>query len=140
VGVFSLELARIYQYIYQQSTMNYSIIHSLDGYDEISLTGDFKAITQDGEQLFSPKDFGMKAVHPEEIFGGDSVPEAAEIFKGLLEGRGTQAQNNVVIANAAAALQCYYPDKSLEQCIIESKQSLLEGKAAKVLSTLLSLS
>jgi anthranilate phosphoribosyltransferase len=140
VGVFSLELARIYNYIYQQDTKNYSIIHSLDGYDEISLTGDFKSITQNGEHMYAPRDFGMSSVKPDEIFGGDTVPEAAGIFMAILEGKGTDAQNNVVVANAALALQCYFPTKDLKQCISEAKQSLKEGKAAKVLSTLLSLS
>ncbi len=140
VGVFSLELARIYQYIYQQSTKDYSIIHALDGYDEISLTGDFKSITKAGEQLYAPKDYGMPVVTPEDIFGGDSVPEAAAIFKNVIEGKGTEAQNNVVIANAATALQCYYPEKSLEQCLEMAKASLMDGKAADKLSTLLSLS
>ncbi len=140
VGVFSLELARIYHYIYQQSGKNYSIIHSLDGYDEISLTGDFKIITQNGEQLYAPKDYGMSAVKPEYIFGGETIAESAGIFNAILEGKGTEAQNNVVIANAASALQCYSPEKSLEQCLGEARESLEEGKAARVLSTLLSLS
>ncbi len=140
VGVFSLELARIYNYIYQKGTKNYSIIHSLDGYDEISLTGDFKSITQNGEHMYAPRDFEMNAVKPDEIFGGDTVPEAANIFKSILNGTGTDAQNNVVVANAALALQCYYPTKDLMQCIDDARQSLMEGKAAKVLTTLLSLS
>jgi len=140
VGVFSLELARVYQYIYQQTNKKYTIVHALDGYDEVSLTGDFKAISNTGEQVFSPTDFKMNQIQPEEIFGGDSVPEAAEIFKTVLNGQGTEAQNNVVIANAALALNCYFPEKSLEQNIADARASLLEGKAAKVLSTLLSLS
>jgi len=139
VGVFSLELARVYQYIYQQTNKKYTIVHALDGYDEVSLTGDFKAISNTGEQVFSPTDFKMNQIQPEEIFGGDSVPEAAEIFKTVLNGQGTEAQNNVVIANAALALNCYFPEKSLEQNIADARASLLEGKAAKVLSTLLSL-
>lgn len=140
VGVFSLELARVYQYIYQQTDKQYSIVHALDGYDEVSLTGDFKAITNSGEQIYSPMDFNMNQIQPAEIFGGDTVPEAAQIFKTVVDGNGTEAQNNVVIANAALALQCYFKEKSLEHCIDEARQSLLEGKAAKVLSTLLSLS
>ncbi len=139
VGVFSLELARVYQYIYQQTNIKYSIVHALDGYDEVSLTGDFKAITNTGELVYSPADFNMKQIQPEAIFGGDTVPEAAGIFKTILEGKGTEAQNNVVIANAALALNCYSPDKSLVQNIEEARQSLLDGKAAKVLSTLISI-
>jgi len=140
VGVFSLQLARVYQYIYQQTHKQYTIVHALDGYDEVSLTGDFKAIGNEGEQLYTPADFKMSHIKPEQIFGGDTVPEAAEIFNRVLCGDGTDAQNNVVIANAALALNCYYPNKSLEQNIIDARTSLLEGKAAKVLSTLLSLS
>lgn len=139
VGVFSLELARVYQYIYQQTNIKYSIVHALDGYDEVSLTGDFKAITNTGELVYSPADFSMKQILPEAIFGGDTVPEAAGMFKTILEGNGTEAQNNVVIANAALALNCYSPEKSLEQNIEEARQSLLDGKAAKVLSTLISI-
>ncbi|MBK3517880.1 anthranilate phosphoribosyltransferase [Carboxylicivirga marina] len=140
VGVFSLELARVYQYIYQQTNKNYTIVHALDGYDEVSLTGDFKAISNSGEHIYSPTDFSMKQIEPTEIFGGNTVPEAAEIFKTVLNGNGTEAKNNVVIANAGLALNCYYPEKGLEQNIESARQSLLEGKAAKVLSTLLSLS
>ncbi|MCT4648043.1 MAG: anthranilate phosphoribosyltransferase [Carboxylicivirga sp.] len=140
VGVFSLELARVYQYIYQQTDKQYSIVHALDGYDEVSLTGDFKAIINNGEQVYAPADFNMNQIQPNEIFGGETIPEAAHIFKTVIEGAGTEAQNNVVIANAALALQCYYPEKNLEQCIEAAQQSLLGGKAAKVLSTLLSLS
>ncbi len=139
VGVFSLELARVYQYIYQQTNIKYSIVHAIDGYDEVSLTGDFKAITNTGELVYSPADFNMKQIQPEAIFGGDTVPEAADIFKTILERKGTEAQNNVVIANAALALNCYSPEKSLEQNIEEARQSLLDGKAAKVLSTLISI-
>jgi len=140
VGVFSLELARVYQYIYQQTEKQYAIVHALDGYDEISLTGDFKTITNLGEQVYSPADFNMNQIKASEIFGGDTVPEAAEIFKTVLNGKGTEAQNNVVIANAALALNCYYPNNSLEENIDKARQSLLNGNAAKVLTDLLEMS
>lgn len=140
VGVFSLELARVYQYIFQQTNKGYTILHALDGYDEVSLTGDVKAISNNEEQVYSPADFGMRQIKGNEIFGGDTVPEAAAIFKTVLNGEGTEAQSNVVIANAALALNCYYPDRSMEQNIVEARKSLLEGKAAQVLTTLLSLS
>ncbi len=140
VGVFSLELARVYQYIYQQTSKQYVIVHALDGYDEVSLTGDFKAITNSGEQIYSPTDFKMNQIQPEEIFGGETIPEAAEIFVSVLEGKGTEAQNNVVIANAGLALNCYYPEKGLEENIEEARRSLSDGKAANVLSVLLGMS
>jgi anthranilate phosphoribosyltransferase len=140
LGVYSLELARVYQYIYQQTDKQFAIVHALDGYDEVSLTGDFKIITNQGEQIYSPTDFKMNQIQPEAIFGGDTVPEAAEIFIRVLEGKGTEAQNNVVIANAGLALDCYYPERGLEQNIEEARRSLLDGKAAKVLSVLLEMS
>ncbi len=138
VGVFSLELARLYQYIYQDSNKSYTIVHSMDGYDEISLTGDFKAINNLGEQIYSPQDYNMGVITPESIFGGDTVPEAADIFKTVLNGKGTEAQNNVVIANATLALECYFPDKTRAQNLEAAKSSLLDGKAAEVLAKLIS--
>lgn len=137
VGVFSLELARLYNYIFQQSGKNFTILHSLDGYDEISLTGDFKVITNNSEKILSPESLGMIKVSPEDLHGGSSVPEAGKMFVDILEGRGTEIQNNVVIANAATALQCYYPDKSIVDCIGLAKDSLLGGKAGEALKKLL---
>ena len=104
VGVFNLELARVYGYLYQQSGKNYTILHALDGYDEISLTGDTKVISNRFEQQISPSDFGVSAVKAEEIFGGDTVEEAATIFRRVLSGKGTAAQNHVVAANSGMAI------------------------------------
>ncbi len=137
VGVFSLELARLYNYIYQQTDKNYTIIHSLDGYDEVSLTGNFKAISNGGEQLYAPGDLNLKMVQPEQIAGGATVEASARIFKTVLTGDGTDAQNSVVITNAAMALQCYHPQWSLEQSLDAAKDSLLSGKAGMVLAKLL---
>ncbi|WP_430810692.1 MULTISPECIES: anthranilate phosphoribosyltransferase [unclassified Carboxylicivirga] len=139
VGVFSLELSRVYQYIYQQTSTQFSIVHALDGYDEVSLTGDFKVTGNGGEQVFTPADFGMKQIQPNDIFGGDTVAQAAEIFIKVLEGEGSEAQNNVVIANAGLALNCYYPERELNENIDAARQSLLGGKAAEVMSRLLSI-
>lgn len=139
VGVFDLELARLYNYIYQNGDKNYVILHSLDGYDEVSLTSPFKAIFRHGEQMLSADDLNMQTIKQEEIFGGDTVLVAAEIFSGVLDGNGTEAQNNVVIANAALALQCVTPEKRIEQCIEEARSSLLGGKAKNVLKTLLEI-
>ena len=137
VGVFDLEIARLYQYIYQQSGKHFSIIHSIDGYDEISLTGPFKVITQNGERLMSPTDLKIAGNSPEAIHGGHEVKEAAKIFTNVIAGKGTPAQNNVVIANAGMGIQCFYPDKDLDTCINVARESLLLGKAQKSLKTLL---
>jgi len=137
VGVFSLVLARLYNYIYQQTDKNYTIIHSLDGYDEVSLTGNFKAISNGGEQLYGPGDLNLKMVQPKQICGGDTVEASAKIFKTVLNGEGTEAQNSVVIANAAMALKCYHPQWNLEQSLEAAKDSLLSGRAGQVLVKLL---
>ena len=106
LGTFNLEIARLYNYILQEEKdINYGIIHALDGYDEISLTSGFKFFTKNGEQIINPEDFGQKRIQQSEIFGGDSVADAAKIFKTILDGKGTEAQNNVVLTNAAFALK-----------------------------------
>jgi anthranilate phosphoribosyltransferase len=139
VGVFSLELARMFNYLYQKSNVNYCIIHSLDGYDEISLTGDFKALTNKSDRMISPMNLGMKICKPEELAGSGDVPGTAAIFKNVITGKGTAAQNSVVLANSAMALATYFPGKGIEECIEMANVSLTEGKALQVLNQLISL-
>lgn len=139
LGVYSLEVLRLYQYLYQDTSLNYAIIHSLDGYDEISLTGDFKVISNQGEQLVSPESIGFKRIRQDDIFGGDSVPEAAKIFTHILNGEGTESQNSAIFANAAYAIQCIDNSKSIDACIELAKTSLLGGKAKQVLKTLIEI-
>ncbi|MDP4206366.1 MAG: anthranilate phosphoribosyltransferase [Bacteroidota bacterium] len=133
VGVYDLETARLCNYIYQQTDKNYSILFSLDGYDEVSLTGEFKLLGRETERIMQPEDLGLRRVQPEEIFGGDTIEEAVKIFVQVLKGEGTEAQNNVVLVNAALALQTCERNKSIEQCMEEAKSSLFGGKALKVL-------
>ena len=139
VGVFSLELARIYSYLFQKTDKNFSIIHSLDGYDEISLTSGFKIFTKQGEQIINPEDLGQKRIQQSEIFGGNNVADAAQIFKTILEGNGTEAQNNVVLTNAAFALTIVDERKRFENAFEEAKNSLFGLKAKQTLEKLVSL-
>lgn len=139
VGVFSLELARIYQYIYQQSDKKFSIVHSIDGYDEISLTDAFKVISHKGEKLLKPDDVKLPVNKPEDIFGGNTVEESASIFKKVLNGEGTEAQNNAVLANAALAIQTMDEQLSFEQSLEKASDSLKGGKAAAILKNLLEI-
>lgn len=134
VGVFNLELARIYNYLLQDSGKNYKVLHSLDGYDEISLTGEVKMISNDGENVFTPENMGFKTLSAESIYGGETVKEAAKIFVAVLQGEGTEAQQEVVIANASNAIQCFEPNKSLEDCKEIAFESLSSGKALNVLT------
>lgn len=136
VGVYNLEMARIYNYLLQQGKTAFSIIHSLDGYDEISLTGDTKVITNKGEQVFSAEALGKRMVTPADIHGGNSVEEAAAIFLKIIKGEGTWAQNAVVIANAAMALHCTGKYENYETCYQLAVKSLESGTAYHCLQTL----
>ncbi len=131
VGVFSLELARLYGYLYQQTTKRYTILHALDGYDEISLTGDFKTIGNTGEHVYGIEQLGFAPVSAQQIHGGETVEEAAKIFHDVLHGVGTDVQNNVVLANAAIAIQTIHPEKSFGDCFYEAEASLLGKKALR---------
>jgi anthranilate phosphoribosyltransferase len=136
VGVFSLELARLYAYLYQQTDKNFSIIHTLDGYDEISLTGDFKVFSRGEEALKQPEQLHAERLHLEQIYGGDTVAESAEIFIKVLNNEGSKAQKAVVVANAAMALQTAQPTKSIAECIDLANESLESQKAKKAFEKL----
>ncbi|WP_111706531.1 anthranilate phosphoribosyltransferase [Lutibacter citreus] len=137
VGVFNLEVARLYNYLLQETTQNYAIVHSLDGYDEISLTSGFKLFTKDNEQVITPENLGLRRLEQSEIFGGHSVEGAAKIFVSILDGKGTSAQNNAVLANAAFALKTFDANKSFETAFEEAKDSLFGLKAKESLSKLI---
>ncbi len=128
-GVFSLALARSYHYLIQPTNEKYVILHSLDGYDELSLTGATKIIRNNGEKIISPDHFGFPKLQPVEILGGTTVEEAANVFMNVLTNCGTQAQENVVVANAALALQCLGKEEKMEDAIVAAKESLKSGKA-----------
>ena len=139
VGVFNLELARMYGYLYQNTDKNFTIIHALDGYDEISLTGNTKTITNSSENLLSPKDFGVQPLLQEQITGGNSVESSATIFLDILNGKGTEAQNNVVCANAGMAIATVEQIAPI-QGFEKAKESLLSGKGLAALNKVLELS
>src|SRR5690606_30635246 len=128
-----------YGYLYQNTNIKYSIVHALDGYDEISLTGKTKVISNDSEILFSPEDLGISAIKQEAIYGGSTVEDAAKIFKAVIQGKGTEAQNNVVCANAGLAIATA-KQISHKQGIELAKESLFSGKARMSLETLIELS
>ncbi len=136
VGVFSLELARLYAYLYQQSQKQFVVLHALDGYDEISLTGSFKMITNQGEQMVTPSDLGLSVIDPTDIYGGETIEESARIFENILTGEGTAAQNAVVSANAGMALYCANPEMSLQEAVARATESLKSGKALQAFKKL----
>ena len=109
--------------------MNYAIVNSMDGYDEISLTANTRIASKHKDFALSPNDFGMEKIQPEKLFGGETMDDAAKIFMDILNGKGTTEQNNAVIANSALGLHIYYPEKTLMDCVGMAKESL-ESKRA----------
>ena len=136
VGVYSLELARLYNYFFQQTDLSYYIIHSLDGYDEISLTGEFKVISSKREQIISPESIGLYEIKPHEIDGGNSVEEAARIFMSVLNDEASTARKNVVTANAGFAIHCAKPELSIEDSLEMARASIESGNALKCFKNL----
>lgn len=139
VGVFSLELLRLYSYLYQKSHKNYCIVHALDGYDEISLTGAAKIAKNNTEQILMPEHFGVTSIQQQAIYGGDTIESSAKIFTNVLDGKGTEAQNNVVCANAALAIATV-KGTPLTESFYLAKETLLNGKAKTCFNTLVKLS
>ena len=139
VGVYNLEMARIYNYLLQQTGKAFTIIHSLDGYDEISLTNDTRVITNKGEKIMTPQQLGKRSVQATDIYGGSTVEESAKVFAKILKGDGSWAQNAVVFANAAMALQCTGNYNTYDAAYAAAVESLESGKANEVLKKLIAL-
>jgi anthranilate phosphoribosyltransferase len=139
VGVYSLELQRYFKYIYEQESISYRIVHSLDGYDEISLTAGAKVIGPGIEYVLLPTELTHTKITQESIYGGKDVAGSARLFTDILDGKGTDEQNKVVIANAALAIQCCYPEKTFSETIEMATVSLNNGHAKNSLQTLLTI-
>lgn len=139
VGVFSLEIARIYNYLYQKTDVDYYIIHALDGYDEISLTGDFKLISVEKDEVLSPIHLGLPKLNASEIEGGSTVKEASKIFVNVLKNEASLAQKQVVVANAAIAIKCAKPKLSFEESVNVAFESIDSGEALKSFTKLLEI-
>ncbi|MES2265870.1 MAG: anthranilate phosphoribosyltransferase [Bacteroidota bacterium] len=137
VGVFNLELARIYAYLYQKSNVKYTILNALDGYDEISLTCDFKTFSSDGEKINSIESLGFDRLAEDQITGGHTVSDSAEIFMDVLNDEATTPQISVVLSNAAMAIKTIHPEKSFADCFYEAEEALVSKKALKSFKTLI---
>lgn len=137
VGVFSLELARLFAYLYQKEDRKYTILHALEGYDEISLTCDYKTYTNKGEELHTLSSLGFQKIDPISIAGGSTVPESAAIFRSVLNGEGTTEQNSVVLSNAATAIRTIKSDASFADCFYEAEASLMGKRALRSFNILL---
>ncbi|WP_455593379.1 anthranilate phosphoribosyltransferase [Bacteroides sp.] len=133
LGVYNLPLLRLYTYTYQASKTQFAVVHSLDGYDEISLTNEFKVATSNNEKIYTPESIGFARYQEKDLDGGNTVEDAARIFDKVMDGTSTQAQKDVVVINAAFAINVIRPEKSLEECIALARESLDSGKALATL-------
>lgn len=131
LGVYNLKMMRLYNYIYQNLGCQYSIVYSLDGFDEISLTDTCKIVNNRGEFVYTPEELGFEKIKQSALWGGNAVDEAAHIFINVLENKSTQAQQNAVVINSAVAIQTRCPQKPMEQCKAEALESLESGMAKK---------
>ena len=138
VGVFSLELARQYGYLYQNTDKKFVILHSLDGYDEISLTGSFKFFYNGGEKIVNPEELGLPKLTYDDIRGGNTVEESAAVFMNVLQGKGTPAQNAAVVANAGMSLYAANQEQGIIKAIDQAKEALQSGKAFQSFKSLIS--
>ncbi len=129
LGVYNLKLLRLYRYIAQNEGINCTIVHSLDGYDEISLTSPFKVANNNYEHVMTASDLGLKGGTQTDLYGGETVEEASAIFDDVLAGRASEAKKNCVIANAAFAIHTLEPELPLHQAVMEAKESLDSGAA-----------
>lgn len=139
LGVYNLKLARLYFYMYQQTDVDFAVVHSLDGYDEISLTGEFKVINRSGEQLYTPEELGFARCSEADLDGGDTVEQAARIFDNVMKNEATEAQKNCVIANSAFAIQAIDNNRPIHECIAIARDSLESGNAYRVLKKFIEL-
>lgn len=139
VGVFSLELARLFAYLYQQTDKQFLVLHALDGYDEVSLTGSFKIITAHSEQVLTPSHLGLDTLRAEQLSGGETVEASAKIFMNVLNNEATEAQKQAVLANASLALYCANPHNSLIDSVAMARESLESGKALRSFKKLIEI-
>ncbi len=139
VGVYSLELARLYNYLYQAGDKQYVILHSIDGYDEISLTGPCKVITRTLDRIIQPADLGLPAYTADQLSGGRTAEDAMKIFMAVLQNKASDAQRDVVIANAGLGLQACFPEREMDDCLDMARESIESGSALKAFNTLMEM-
>lgn len=129
LGVYNLKLMRLYHYIAEAEDINCTIVHALDGYDEISLTSPFKVTDFNGQHVYMPEEIGMATIKPEDIYGGETIADAAAIFDKVLAGKATSQQEDCVVANAAFAIRTLEPEIALSSAIDEARESIHSGRA-----------
>ncbi len=140
LGVADLSQMRLYTNVFYKLGIDFAVVNSLDNYDEISLTDEFKVMTRNYERIYRPQALGFSAVRPEELSGGACKEDAARIFDNVLNNRAEAAQTQCVIVNAAFAIQVMEPEKEIEECIAIARESLESGRAVKTLKKFIEIS
>jgi anthranilate phosphoribosyltransferase len=128
-GVFNLELARMYGYLGQASGRKLTIVHDLNGYDEVSLTGPVKIISPEKDILIHPEEIGMPVLKPSQIVSGETVEESAQILMSVLQNKSTESQKNVVVANAGLALSLSGDIELWKAGIAKAREAIESGAA-----------
>ena len=139
LGVYNLPLLRLYNYTYQASGTQFAVVHSMDGYDEISLTSNFKVAMANKEKIYTPEMLGFARCSEQDLDGGNTPEDAARIFDAVLSNQATEAQKNCVIANAGFAIHVIHPERNISDCLGEARESLESGKALETFRKFLSL-
>lgn len=139
LGVYNLSLLRLYAYQFQHKLKSFAVVHSLDGYDEISLTSSFKVVSSKGEKIFTPEQIGLTTCSPHELHAGATLEEAAQLFYQVLQGQSTESQRQVVEANAAFAIQTLAPALTIEECIAKARVSIDSGQAWEKFKTFVAI-
>ena len=139
LGVANLAQMRLYNNVLQKINVNYGIVNSLDGYDEISLTGSFKVLTRNDERVLIPSDLGLPQIRQEELYGGSTPQEAKHIFDSVLEGTSTNSQRTAVAINAAFAIQLMDAEKSIRECLEIAFESIDSKRALSCLQKLIEI-
>lgn len=132
LGVFNLPLLRLYSYTYQENATKFAVVHSLDGYDEISLTSEFKVAMAEKEKVYSPESLGFARCTEADLHGGETISDVVKLFNAVLNNTATTPQKNCVIVNAGFAIQVICPEKTIETCIAEARESLESGAACAI--------
>jgi anthranilate phosphoribosyltransferase len=138
-GVYSSEAGRVYSYFLQAENKTYTVLHSLDGYDEVSLTSPVKLFSHKGETMINFMEKGLKKVAPGDIAGGNTIEESARIFISVLENHATPGQHSVILANSALAVSCIDESKTLEESLNIANEAIISGKASGVLKKLIAM-
>ncbi|MFI3295385.1 MAG: anthranilate phosphoribosyltransferase [Rikenellaceae bacterium] len=129
LGVYNLAMQRLYCYMFQKYGKEFSVVHSLDGYDEISLTSAFRVSSTSGEKIYQPEDLGFERCAQSALYGGATTDEAARIFSSVLDGSSTVAQRDCVVANAGFAINVIEAEKSIEECLAIAREAISSGRA-----------